>query len=100
MPVRAMNCHDTTVLDMKRLCGSLVLVSHPDPLEERARSKRGARKKNCDYPIQFLPCCRNSWSDARSAFESQETIDLAGRRVRPGLNDSPLHVIRGGQNLN
>jgi predicted amidohydrolase YtcJ len=27
-------------------------------------------------------------------------IDLAGRRVIPGLNDSHLHVIRGGLNFN
>src|SRR5437867_6651700 len=27
-------------------------------------------------------------------------IDLKGRRVIPGLNDSPLHVIRGGLNYN
>ena len=28
------------------------------------------------------------------------TIDLNGRRVVPGLNDSHLHVIRGGLNYN
>src|SRR5215475_3817889 len=28
------------------------------------------------------------------------TIDLRGRRVIPGLNDSHLHVIRGGLNFN
>src|SRR5215510_10062368 len=28
------------------------------------------------------------------------TIDLKGRRVIPGLNDSHLHVIRGGLNYN
>src|SRR5216684_4281542 len=28
------------------------------------------------------------------------TIDLARRRVIPGLNDSHLHVIRGGLNFN
>src|SRR5215213_1559561 len=27
-------------------------------------------------------------------------IDLGGRRVIPGLNDSHLHVIRGGLNFN
>jgi len=27
-------------------------------------------------------------------------IDLQGRRVIPGLNDSHLHVIRGGLNYN
>jgi len=29
-----------------------------------------------------------------------KVIDLKGRRVIPGLNDSPLHVIRGGLNYN
>src|SRR5437763_5483492 len=29
-----------------------------------------------------------------------QTIDLGGRRVIPGLNDSHLHVIRGGLNYN
>src|SRR6266581_7305028 len=29
-----------------------------------------------------------------------KTIDLKGRRVIPGLNDSHLHVIRGGLNYN
>src|SRR5580693_835963 len=28
------------------------------------------------------------------------TVDLKGRRVVPGLNDSHLHVIRGGLNYN
>src|SRR5881397_3667445 len=29
-----------------------------------------------------------------------QVIDLGGRRVIPGLNDSHLHVIRGGLNFN
>src|SRR5262245_5036150 len=29
-----------------------------------------------------------------------KVVDLAGRRVIPGLNDSHLHVIRGGLNFN
>jgi predicted amidohydrolase YtcJ len=29
-----------------------------------------------------------------------KTIDLTGRRVTPGPNDSNLHVIRGGLNFN
>src|SRR5205807_9326005 len=29
-----------------------------------------------------------------------QVIDLDGRRVIPGLNDSHLHVIRGGLNFN
>ena len=29
-----------------------------------------------------------------------QVIDLAGRRAVPGLNDSHLHVIRGGLNFN
>src|SRR5260370_8220295 len=29
-----------------------------------------------------------------------KVIDLQGRRVVPGLNDSHLHVIRGGLNYN
>jgi len=29
-----------------------------------------------------------------------KVIDLKGRRVIPGLNDSHLHVIRGGLNYN
>src|SRR6478609_8630537 len=40
-----------------------------------------------------------------AAAESQrrldtKVIDLKGRRVIPGLNDSHLHVIRGGLNYN
>jgi len=31
---------------------------------------------------------------------NREVIDLKGRRVIPGLNDSHLHVIRGGLNYN
>jgi predicted amidohydrolase YtcJ len=40
--------------------------------------------------------------DARENYESTKTrmIDLKGRRVIPGLNDSHLHVIRGGLNYN
>lgn len=29
-----------------------------------------------------------------------KVVDLAGRRVIPGLNDSHLHLIRGGLNYN
>ena len=38
----------------------------------------------------------------RNSSEDRETkvIDLKGRRVIPGLNDSHLHVIRGGLNYN
>lgn len=35
-----------------------------------------------------------------SADEKTERIDLEGRRVIPGLNDSHIHVIRGGLNFN
>ncbi|HEX9024170.1 MAG TPA: amidohydrolase, partial [Geobacteraceae bacterium] len=35
-----------------------------------------------------------------SANEKTTRIDLKGRRVIPGLNDSHLHVIRGGLNFN
>jgi predicted amidohydrolase YtcJ len=40
--------------------------------------------------------------NARDFTEGPETkvIDLQGRRVIPGLNDSHLHVIRGGLNYN
>ncbi|WP_423820559.1 amidohydrolase [Salinisphaera sp. SPP-AMP-43] len=34
------------------------------------------------------------------APETAEIIDLGGRRVIPGLNDSHLHLIRGGLNYN
>jgi predicted amidohydrolase YtcJ len=39
---------------------------------------------------------------ARSATNRSDggSADLPGRRVIPGLNDSPLHVIRGGLNFN
>ncbi len=39
--------------------------------------------------------------DAESYERGQNTkvIDLKGRRVIPGLNDSHLHVIRGGLEL-
>lgn len=36
----------------------------------------------------------------RAADEKTQRIDLQGRRVIPGLNDSHLHVIRGGLNYN
>ena len=35
-----------------------------------------------------------------SADGNSQSIDLRGRRVIPGLNDSHLHVIRGGLNFN
>jgi predicted amidohydrolase YtcJ len=35
-----------------------------------------------------------------SADEKTQRIDLKGRRVIPGLNDSHIHVIRGGLNFN
>ena len=35
-----------------------------------------------------------------SATDKTERIDLKGRRVIPGLNDSHMHVIRGGLNYN
>ncbi len=35
-----------------------------------------------------------------SAKETTQRIDLKGRRVIPGLNDSHIHVIRGGLNYN
>lgn len=35
-----------------------------------------------------------------TAGEKTERIDLKGRRVIPGLNDSHIHVIRGGLNFN
>src|SRR6478735_6258884 len=41
--------------------------------------------------------------DNAATFErgpSTKVIDLRGRRVIPGLNDSHLHVIRGGLNYN
>src|SRR6478672_11369371 len=40
--------------------------------------------------------------DAESYERGPNTklIDLKGRRVIPGLNDSHLHVIRGGLNYN
>ena len=36
----------------------------------------------------------------RHAHERTQRIDLKGRTVIPGLNDSHLHVIRGGLNFN
>lgn len=35
-----------------------------------------------------------------TADEKSARIDLKGRRVIPGLNDSHIHVIRGGLNFN
>ncbi len=35
-----------------------------------------------------------------SAQKSTRLVDLKGRRVIPGLNDSHIHVIRGGLNFN
>src|SRR6202171_5417110 len=32
--------------------------------------------------------------------QATQVIDLGGRRAIPGLNDSHLHVIRGGLNFN
>src|SRR5512146_1705186 len=36
----------------------------------------------------------------KTAGEKTKRIDLKGRRVIPGLNDSHIHVIRGGLNYN
>jgi predicted amidohydrolase YtcJ len=36
----------------------------------------------------------------KTAKETMQRIDLKGRRVIPGLNDSHIHVIRGGLNYN
>ena len=36
----------------------------------------------------------------KNAGKTTKRIDLKGRRVIPGLNDSHLHVIRGGLNYN
>ena len=36
----------------------------------------------------------------RHAIDSTQHVDLKGRTVIPGLNDSHLHVIRGGLNFN
>jgi predicted amidohydrolase YtcJ len=36
----------------------------------------------------------------KTAGETTQRIDLQGRRVVPGLNDSHIHVIRGGLNYN
>ena len=36
----------------------------------------------------------------KTADETTQRIDLQGRRVVPGLNDSHIHVIRGGLNYN
>ncbi len=38
--------------------------------------------------------------DIMAGAGSAQTIDLAGRRVIPGLNDSHTHLIRGGLNYN
>lgn len=35
-----------------------------------------------------------------NGFQAESTIDLNGRCVIPGLNDSHLHLIRGGLNFN
>ncbi|MFX6605973.1 amidohydrolase family protein, partial [Acinetobacter baumannii] len=34
------------------------------------------------------------------ATATSKVVDLNGRRVIPGLNDSHLHIIRGGLNYN
>ncbi|HEY9510420.1 MAG TPA: amidohydrolase family protein, partial [Verrucomicrobiae bacterium] len=39
-------------------------------------------------------------SDKYERGPNTKVIDLQGRRVIPGLNDSHLHVIRGGLNYN
>ena len=36
----------------------------------------------------------------KTASDTTKRIDLRGRRVIPGLNDSHIHVIRGGLNYN
>src|SRR5579863_1110025 len=42
----------------------------------------------------------NDHEMAQRANEGTKRIDLCGRTVIPGLNDSHLHVIRGGLNFN
>lgn len=39
-------------------------------------------------------------SEMRAAGPATQVIDLGGRRVIPGLNDSHTHLIRGGLNFN
>src|SRR5580765_3233693 len=39
-------------------------------------------------------------ADSYERGPNTRAIDLKGRRVIPGLNDSHLHVIRGGLNYN
>lgn len=48
----------------------------------------------------FVAAIGNDKDICSRANKNVKTIDLKGRRVIPGLNDSHLHLIRGGLNYN
>src|SRR5439155_26762050 len=69
--------------------GRIATVDHSRPFAEAVAIQNG----------RFISVGSNE-EIMRLRASNTETIDLGGRTVIPGLNDSHLHVIRGGLNYN
>src|SRR5258706_6010983 len=69
--------------------GRIATVDHSRPFAEAAAIQNG----------RFISVGSNE-EIMRLRASNTETIDLGGRTVIPGLNDSHMHPIRGGLNNN
>src|SRR5881392_238643 len=69
--------------------GRIATVDHSRPFAEAVAIQNG----------RFISVGSNE-EIMRLRASNTETIDLGGRTVIPGLNDSHLHLIRGGLNYN
>src|SRR5258705_11289749 len=69
--------------------GRIATVDHSRPFAEAVAIQNG----------RFISGGSNE-EIMRLRASNTETIDLGGRTVIPGLNDSHLHLIRGGLNYN
>src|SRR5438874_11731552 len=69
--------------------GRIATVDHSRPFAEAVAIQNG----------RFISVGSNE-EIMRLRASNTETIDLAGRTVIPGLNDSHMHPIRGGLNYN
>src|SRR2546425_4227748 len=69
--------------------GRIATVDHSRPFAEAVAIQNG----------QFISVGSNE-EIMRLRASNTETIDLGGRTVIPGLNDSHMHPIRGGLNYN
>src|SRR5439155_22171100 len=69
--------------------GRIATVDHLRPFAEAVAIQNG----------RFIAVGSNE-EIIRLRASNTETIDLGGRTVIPGLNDSHMHLIRGGLNYN